>query len=202
MTCHFAEGSQALGCHVQINFSNDFHTWNISREDESLTTCVVLQVNTTCYPSDCNLSQGYIYDWEADGTVGTLSVPVETIFSEEASKACSTSPDTPTSGHIKPGMYCIEVYPVYGCWVCVLVIVTLAFVYAHTVPHTSVQPNRTDRIIARLWPHVEISLSIFPLSPHNKSTFQCLHTTVDREIFVVKIFSSARGATKIKRAKH
>ena len=29
-----------------------------------------------------------------------------------------------------------------------------------------------------------------------------IEATVDREIFVVKIFSSARGATKIKRAKH
>ena len=105
VTCHFAEGSQALGCHVQLNFSNDFQTWNISREDESLTSCVVLEVNTTCYPSDCNLSQVYIYDWEADGTVGTLPVPVETIFSEKALKACSTTSGTPTSSHTKPGGY-------------------------------------------------------------------------------------------------
>ena len=104
VTCHFAEGSQALGCHVQLNFSNDFQTWNISREDELLISCVILQVNTTCYSSDCSLSQAYIYDWEADGTVGTLPVPVETVLSEEASKACITVPETPTSGHIKPGM--------------------------------------------------------------------------------------------------
>ena len=105
LTCHFAEGSQALGCHVQLNFSNDFQTWNISREDESLTSCTVLQVNITCYPSDCNLSQAYVYDWEADGTVGTLPVPVATVFSEEASKACRAAPSTPTSGHINPGVY-------------------------------------------------------------------------------------------------
>ena len=105
VTCHFAEGSQALGCHVQLDFSKDFQTLNISREDKSLTSCVVLKVNTTCYSSDCSLSQAYVYDWEADGTVGTLSVPVETVFSEEALKACSTAPDTPTSGHIKPGVY-------------------------------------------------------------------------------------------------
>ena len=106
VTCHFAEGSQALGCHVQLNFSKDFQTWNIFREDESLTSCVVLEVNITCYPSDCNLSQAYVYDWEANGTVGTLPIPVETVFSEEALKACSTAPDTPTSGNIKPaGIY-------------------------------------------------------------------------------------------------
>ena len=103
MTCHFAEGSQALGCHVQLNFSNDFQTWNISREKESLTSCVELEVNITCYPSDCNLSQAYVYDWEADGTMGTPSVPVKTVFSEEALKACRTAPGTPTSGHAKPG---------------------------------------------------------------------------------------------------
>ena len=105
VTCHFAEGSQALGCHMQLNFSNDFQTWNISREDKSLTSCVVVQVNTTCYPSDCNLSQAYVYDWEADNTVGTLSVPVETVISEEASKACRAAPGTPTFGHINPGVY-------------------------------------------------------------------------------------------------
>ena len=104
VTCHFAEGSQALGCHVQMNFSNNFQTWNISREDESLTTCVVLQIATTCYSSDCNPSHAYIYDREADGTVGTLSVPVKMVFSEEALKACSTAPGTPTSGHTNPGV--------------------------------------------------------------------------------------------------
>ena len=105
VTCHFAEGSQALGCHVQLNFSKNFQTWNISREDESLTTCTVLQMNMSCYPSGYILSQAYVYDWEADGTVGTLSVPVATVFSEEASKACSAASGTLTSGHINPGVY-------------------------------------------------------------------------------------------------
>ena len=104
MICHFAEGSQALGCHVQLNFCTDFQTWNISREEESPTSCVVVQVNTTCYPSDCNSSQAYVYDWEADNTVGTLSVPVEMVISE-ASKACRAAPGTPNSGHINPGVH-------------------------------------------------------------------------------------------------
>ena len=58
----------------------------------------------TCYPSDCNLSQAYVSDWEADGTLGTPSVPVEMVFLEKALKACSTAPGTPTSGHAKPGV--------------------------------------------------------------------------------------------------
>ena len=102
VTCQFAEGSQALGCHVQLNFSNDFQTWNISREKESLTTCVVLEVKITCYPFDCNLSQLYIYDWEADGTVGTLPVLVETMLSEGASAPCELI--TPTTEAVNPGV--------------------------------------------------------------------------------------------------
>ena len=36
VTCNFAEGSKALGCHVQLNFSNNPQVLNISREDGSL----------------------------------------------------------------------------------------------------------------------------------------------------------------------
>ena len=89
---------------MQLSFPNEFQTWNISREDKSLISCVVVQVNTTCYLSECNLSQAYVYDWEADNTVGTLSVPVEMVISE-ASNTCSAAPGTPTSGHINPGVY-------------------------------------------------------------------------------------------------
>ena len=52
--------------------------------------------------------------------MGTLPVPVETVFSEEALRACSTAPDTPTSGNIKPaGIYswkCMQILiMVVGC---------------------------------------------------------------------------------------
>ena len=53
--------------------------------------CVVLQVNT-----DCNSPQIFVRDWEADGTVGTLPIPVATMFSEmviseEVLEACDTA---------------------------------------------------------------------------------------------------------------
>ena len=54
----------------------------------------------------------------------------------------------------------------YGFRVCFLAIVTLAFVYAH------ITNIRADLVIAQPQPHVEISPSIFPLPPHNNSTFQ------------------------------
>ena len=56
-------------------------------------SCVVLQVNTAYFLTDCYPSQVFVHDWEADGTVGTLSIPVATmfsemVFSEEVSEAC------------------------------------------------------------------------------------------------------------------
>ena len=99
VTCHFAEGSQALGCHVQLSFSSDSQAVNISRQDRSLKICQEIK---THFPSHCYKSQLYVHDWEADGTVGTLPIPVETIFSEDSSKACGTI--TPTSGPANSGV--------------------------------------------------------------------------------------------------
>ena len=91
VTCHFAEGSQALGCHVQLNFSNDTRSQTISREDGSLTSCTVLEVNAGCFSAYCYQSQLSVYDWEADGTVGTLPIHTEMMFSERASEACAAT---------------------------------------------------------------------------------------------------------------
>ena len=97
VTCYFAEGSQALGCHVQLIFSSDSRALNISRVNRSL---IIRQEIKTHFPSHCYQSQLYVYDWEVDGKVGTLPISTETIFSEDASKACGTV--TPTSETITP----------------------------------------------------------------------------------------------------
>ena len=99
VTCHFAEGSQALGCHVQLNFSNDSRALSISRVNSSLIICREIK---TQFPSHYYQSQLYVYDWEADGTLGTLPIPVETVFSEGASEACETI--TPAPGPVNPGV--------------------------------------------------------------------------------------------------
>ena len=106
MTCHFAEGSQALGCHVQLNFSSDSQAVNISRVNRSLIICQKIK---THFPSHCYQSHVYVYDWEADGTVGTLPIPVETVLSEGDSEACGTFTPTsetitPTSGPVNQGV--------------------------------------------------------------------------------------------------
>ena len=100
VTCHFAEGSQALGCHVQLSFSNDYQAVNISREGGLLTSHQFIE---THFPAHCYQSQLYVYDWEADGTVGTLPVPVETMLSEGASAACETI--TSATETVNPGVY-------------------------------------------------------------------------------------------------
>ena len=81
VTCYFAEGSQALGCHVKLRFLNDYQALNIYRVDRSFIACQEIE---THFPAHCYQSQLYVYDWEADGTVGTLPVPVETMLSEGA----------------------------------------------------------------------------------------------------------------------
>ena len=103
VTCHFAEGSQALGCHAELSFSSDSQAENISRVNRSFIACWLIK---THFPSQ---SQLYVYDWEADGTIGTLPIPVETMLSDNASKACGTVTPTSeaitsTSGPAIPGM--------------------------------------------------------------------------------------------------
>ena len=105
VTCHFAEGFQALGCHVQLSFYNDYQAMNISREGGLL---IAHQLIKTHFPAHCYQSQLSVYDWEADGTVGTLPIPVETIgFSEGGSEACRIV--APATGPVSPGVYlCTE----------------------------------------------------------------------------------------------
>ena len=105
VTCNFAEGSQALGCHVQLNFSNNPQVLNISREDESL---IAQQDIKTQLPPHCYQLRFYVYDWEADGTVGTLLIPVEMMFDNRASEACETATGTSTpAAPINTGKYSI-----------------------------------------------------------------------------------------------
>ena len=71
-------------------------------------SCVVLQVNTDCYPS-----QVFVHDWEADGTVGTLSIPVAAVFSEmvfsEVLEGCDTATGS-TATTSNPGVCKLYLY--------------------------------------------------------------------------------------------
>ena len=134
VTCHFAEGSQALGCHMQLNFSNDYQAVNISREGGLLTAHQFIE---THLPAHCYQSQLYVYDWEADGTVGTLPVPVETMLSEGALAACELI--TPTTEAVNPGeCLCTSDLCCINCYINCFFMTINVCVYIH--PHTLVQP--------------------------------------------------------------
>ena len=105
VTFHFAEGSQALGCHAQLSFSNDYQAVNNSRENGLL---IAHRFIETHLPAHCYQSQLYVYDWEADSTVGTLPVPVETMLSEGASAPCELI--TPNIEAVNPGVCLCTMY--------------------------------------------------------------------------------------------
>ena len=75
ITCHFAEGSLALGCHVEIltQPSIDSINMSISKNDleslEATSGVIKLAYPLTCYDI-C------VYDWESDGTRGEVCIPV------------------------------------------------------------------------------------------------------------------------------
>ena len=76
VTCSFAQGSQAQGCQVQLNSPMENITLNISR----LNPCSILELS---YPP--TLYDICALDWEADGTIGELCVPVTVDLSQFAS---------------------------------------------------------------------------------------------------------------------
>ena len=71
--------------HAELSFSSDSQAVNISRMNRSFVACHLLK---TRFPSPYYQSQLYVYDWEPDDTVGTVTVPVEMVFSKGAPEAC------------------------------------------------------------------------------------------------------------------
>ena len=112
MRCYFAEGSQAQGCYVLLSFFSGNHSFNISRLNESF----VEQEVAILFPVHCNQPEISVYDWEADGTIGTLPISLQTSFlngvSNESCEAVNTDGTTATR-HTTPGM-CMYVLHIYA----------------------------------------------------------------------------------------
>ena len=69
--CYFAQGSEALGCSVELVSLEDSVLWNITHENGSQ---VAARNITTPLPAHCyNIS---VSDLERDGTVGEVAVLV------------------------------------------------------------------------------------------------------------------------------
>ena len=72
-TCQFAEGSQALGCHIEFLMQSSVKSINMNiSKNESLETAS--GVITLAYPLACY--DICAYDWESDGTRGEVRIPV------------------------------------------------------------------------------------------------------------------------------
>ena len=73
VTCQFADGSQALGCHVQFLMQSSVKSinMNISKNEplETASGVITLAYPLTCYDICA-------FDWESDGTRGEVCVPV------------------------------------------------------------------------------------------------------------------------------
>lgn len=69
--CNFIPGSQSRGCHVKMyNFS-----MNITRNPEHNSGQMKFQVDEVL------LAEILVFDWEEDGSIGNVSVPVEVMNS-------------------------------------------------------------------------------------------------------------------------
>ena len=93
--CYFAQGSEALGCSVELVSPEDSVLWNITRENGSL---VAERNIMTPLPAHCyNIS---VSDLERDGTVGEVAVLVVEAEWDESCNPNSNpgSGAPPTSG--------------------------------------------------------------------------------------------------------
>ena len=92
--CQFAEGSQALGCHIEFRIElpmqNKTVTLDITRQNESLEA--TSETVTLIYPLVCY--EVCAFDWESDGTRGALCVPVRVEQSQFGDVQCSDSPES------------------------------------------------------------------------------------------------------------
>ena len=86
-----------------LSFFSGNQSFRISRLNESF----VEQEVAILFPVHCNQPEISVYDWEADGTIGTLLISVKTSFSNGVSnESCGTvnTVATRATQHTIPGM--------------------------------------------------------------------------------------------------
>lgn len=98
ITCHFVPGSLAQGCSVSFLPSSvgsaepqETTTELIPRHNSSLEATAVLMLS---HQSCCH--QLLVYDWEAEGSVGHIPVPLENT-GMEFDRSCGPLASSPTS---------------------------------------------------------------------------------------------------------
>jgi len=100
--CLFLQGSEALGCYVDLTQDNEQTIMErISRLNNSFVARgeIALDLALSCY-------EVYIYDWEADNTTGTVPIPVEIAYVNSTSvECCRTTVSPPPTEPPIPGVF-------------------------------------------------------------------------------------------------
>ena len=81
VTCFFAEGTQARGCAVCLEKSGKVVYQMVPRVNETAKGVISTEFSVDCY----NIS---VVDWEEDGSIGSLGVPVSGVWGNEG---CTTA---------------------------------------------------------------------------------------------------------------
>ena len=88
VTCFFAEGTLAKGCVVCLEKSGEVVYKMIPRVNGTAKGVIRTELSVDCY----NIS---VVDWEEDGSIGSLHVPVDSaILLNSSSQRCDTTSGT------------------------------------------------------------------------------------------------------------
>ncbi len=93
--CTFVAGSEAKGCFVELKYNNTVYVvLNMSRDSGSSSVNI-----SGAVPMPAHCYDIVVYDWEQDGTMGNLSIPVsEAVFNNSCRKPSHDQP--PTGMHL------------------------------------------------------------------------------------------------------
>ena len=97
ITCRFAEGSQALGCHVELRIQSSLNVMfsqDIPIQSLEATSGIITLAYPLSYYDIC------AFDWESDGTRGELCVPVRVNESLSGTEDCGNGPSPGKSGAV------------------------------------------------------------------------------------------------------
>lgn len=72
LRCIFLSGSQSRGCCFKFTTNGSMMTQNIERVDNSNSAQMEVIISTS------EIDDFLVFDWESDGTISNVSVPVET----------------------------------------------------------------------------------------------------------------------------
>ena len=99
ITCVFAEGTSAMGCVVEVSMGKDKELVWIPRQDGSLLATGVIETELPVFCNDEAVV--LVYDWEEDGSMGSLPLSVNVTESTGSQDDCdtyiTTAPTTSTT---------------------------------------------------------------------------------------------------------